>query len=58
MCGNGSRCRTVCTEEDVIAVAGTEAVPDTLSFYAWIHSQDLFDLKVKEILCKPLRVSL
>jgi len=44
----------VSTEEDVIAVAGTRSGADTAIVLRPVHSQDLFDLKVKEILCKPL----
>jgi len=42
------------TEEDVIAVAGTRSGADTAIVLRPVHSQDLFDLKVKEILCKPI----
>ena len=41
------------TDEDVIAVAGTRSGADTAIVVRPVYSQDLFDLKVKEILCKP-----
>jgi hypothetical protein len=44
----------VSTEEDVIAVAGTISGADTAIVLRPVNSQDLFNLKVKEILCKPL----
>jgi hypothetical protein len=41
------------TDEDVIAVAGTGGGADTAIIVQPVNSQDFFDLKVKEILCKP-----
>ncbi len=41
------------TDEDVIAVAGTRGGADTAILVQPVNSQDFFDLKVKEILCKP-----
>ncbi len=41
------------TDEDVIAIAGTRRGADTAIVVRPVNSQDLFDLKVKEILCKP-----
>ncbi len=41
------------TDEDIIAVAGTRSGADTAIVVRPVNSQDLFDLKVKEILCKP-----
>ena len=41
------------TDEDIIAVAGTASGADTAIVVRPVNSQDLFDLKVKEILCKP-----
>ncbi|MFC2059920.1 pyruvate kinase alpha/beta domain-containing protein [Chloroflexota bacterium] len=43
----------VSTDEDVIAVAGTKSGADTAIVVRPVNSQDLFELKVKEILCKP-----
>ncbi len=41
------------TEEDIIAIAGTRSGADTAILVRPVNSQDFFDLKVKEILCKP-----
>ena len=41
------------TDEDVIAIAGSSRGADTAVVLAPVNSQDFFDLKVKEILCKP-----
>ena len=41
------------TDEDVIAIAGTGSGADTATVVRPVNSQDFFDLKVKEILCKP-----
>ena len=41
------------TDEDVIAVAGTGSGADAAIVVRPVNSQDFFDLKVKEILCKP-----
>ncbi|MFC1953436.1 pyruvate kinase alpha/beta domain-containing protein [Chloroflexota bacterium] len=43
----------VSTEEDIIAVAGTRSGADTAFVIRPVNSQKLFELKVKEILCKP-----
>ncbi|MFH1382060.1 MAG: pyruvate kinase alpha/beta domain-containing protein [Chloroflexota bacterium] len=43
----------VSTDEDIIAVAGTRGGADTAIVVRPVNSQDLFELKVKEILCKP-----
>jgi len=41
------------TDEDVIAIAGTGRGADTAVVLGPANSRDFFDLKVKEILCKP-----
>ena len=41
------------TDEDVISVAGSGRGADTAVVLQPVNSQDFFDLKVKEILCKP-----
>ena len=41
------------TDEDIIAIAGTGRGADYAIVLKPVHSNDLFDLKVKEILCKP-----
>lgn len=41
------------TDEDIIAIAGTRGGADTAIVVRPVNSQDLFELKVKEILCKP-----
>lgn len=41
------------TDKDVIAIAGTSRGADTALVLKPVNSQDFFDLKVKEILCKP-----
>jgi hypothetical protein len=41
------------TDEDVIAIAGTGRGADTAVVLRPVNSGDFFDLKVKEILCKP-----
>ncbi len=41
------------TDEDVIAIAGTGRGADTAVVLRPVNSNDFFDLKVKEILCKP-----
>ncbi len=41
------------TDEDVIAIAGSGGGADTAIVLVPVNSQDFFDLKVKEILCKP-----
>jgi len=41
------------TDEDVIAIAGTSRGADTAVVLAPVNTHNFFDLKVKEILCKP-----
>ncbi len=41
------------TDEDVIAIAGTGKGADTAVVLQPVTSQNFFDIKVKEILCKP-----
>jgi len=41
------------TDEEVIAIGGTGHGADTAVVLAPVNSQNFFDLKVKEILCKP-----
>jgi hypothetical protein len=41
------------TDEDIIAIAGTRSGADTAIVLRPVNSQDFFDLKLKEILCKP-----
>ncbi len=41
------------TDEDVISIAGTAGGADTAVVLQPVNSQNFFDLKVKEILCKP-----
>ncbi len=41
------------TDEDVIAVAGTGKGADTALVLQPAHAQDFFELKVREIICKP-----
>jgi uncharacterized protein len=41
------------TDEDAIAMGGTGKGLDTALLLRPVNSQDFFDLKVKEILCKP-----
>jgi hypothetical protein len=41
------------TDEDVIAIGGTSRGADTAVVIRPVNSQDFFDLKVREILCKP-----
>jgi hypothetical protein len=41
------------TDEDVIAIGGTSRGADTALVLRPVNSEDFFDLKVKEILCKP-----
>ena len=40
-------------DEDVIAVAGSFAGADTAIVLRPVYSQNLFDIKIKEVLCKP-----
>ena len=41
------------TDEDVIAIGGTSRGADTAVVLRPVNSSDFYDLKVKEILCKP-----
>jgi hypothetical protein len=41
------------TDEDVIAIGGTSRGADTALVLKPVNSEDFFDLRVKEILCKP-----
>ena len=41
------------TDEDIISVAGTSKGSDTALVLTPVTSQNFFDLKIKEILCKP-----
>jgi uncharacterized protein len=41
------------TDEDVIAIGGTEGGSDTAIVLRPVNCADFFDLQVKEILCKP-----
>jgi hypothetical protein len=43
----------VSIDEDVIAIAGTYSGADTAIVLRPVYSQNLFDIKIKEILCKP-----
>ena len=45
------------TGEDVIAIAGSHRGADTAIVLKPVNSADFFDLRVKEILCKPLLTS-
>ena len=41
------------TDEDIIAISGTKGGADTAIVLRPAYSSDFFDLRVKEILCKP-----
>jgi len=41
------------TDEDIIAIAGTSRGADTAVVLTPVNTHNFFDLKVKEILCKP-----
>jgi hypothetical protein len=41
------------TDEEIISIGGTGRGADTAVVLTPVNSQDFFDLKVKEILCKP-----
>ena len=41
------------TDEDIIAIGGSGGGADTAVVLKPVNSNDFFDLKVKEILCKP-----
>ena len=42
------------TDEDVISIGGTATGVDTALLLKPTHTQNLFDMKVREIICKPL----
>jgi hypothetical protein len=41
------------TDEEVIIIAGTGKGADTAVVMQPAHSQDFFDMRIKEIICKP-----
>lgn len=41
------------TDEDVISIGGSGRGADTALVIKPVHTQDFFDLRVKEVLCKP-----
>ena len=41
------------TDEDIIAVAGTGRGADTAVVLSPVNTSDFFDMRVKEVLCKP-----
>jgi hypothetical protein len=41
------------TDEDIIAIGGSGGGADYAIILKPVHSNDFFDLKVKEVLCKP-----
>ncbi len=41
------------TDEDIIVIAGSYQGADMAVVVRPVNSQDFFDVKVKEILCKP-----
>ncbi len=41
------------TDEDIIAIAGTSRGADTAIVLKPVNAHNFFDLKIKEILCKP-----
>ena len=43
----------VCTDEDIISIAGTSRGADSAIVLTPVNTHNFFDLKVKEILCKP-----
>ncbi|MFP3974764.1 MAG: pyruvate kinase alpha/beta domain-containing protein [Dehalococcoidia bacterium] len=43
----------VSTNEDIIAIGGTSRGADTAVVLAPVNTPDFFDMKIKEILCKP-----
>jgi hypothetical protein len=42
------------TDEDIIVIGGTGRGADTAVVLRPVNSEDFFDLKIREILCKPL----
>ena len=49
----GIECTIMAADADIITIAGTGSGADTAIVVCPVNSQDFFDLKVKEILCKP-----
>jgi len=43
----------VCTDEDVISIAGSDKGADTAIVLKPVNTHNFFDLKIKEVLCKP-----
>ncbi|MBI4304553.1 MAG: hypothetical protein HY665_09495 [Chloroflexi bacterium] len=43
----------VSVDEDIIVIAGTHKGADTAVVLRPVHSNDFFELRVKEVLCKP-----
>jgi hypothetical protein len=41
------------TDEEIISIGGTANGADTALVVKPVHTHDFFQLKVKEILCKP-----
>lgn len=41
------------TDEDIIAIGGTRSGADSAIVLKPVNSQDFYDIKIKEILCKP-----
>ena len=41
------------TDEDVIAIAGTDYGADTAIVLKPVNTHNFFDLRIREILCKP-----
>ena len=41
------------TDEDIITIAGTSGATNTAMVISPVNSHDFFDIKVREILCKP-----
>ena len=46
-------CGLVRTDEEIIAIAGRRSGADTAVVLKAVNSHDFFDLKIREILCKP-----
>ena len=46
-------CGLVRTDEEIIAIAGRKNGADTAVVLKAVNSHDFFDLKIREILCKP-----
>ncbi len=45
------------TDEDIIVIAGTGRGADTAVVLTPVNSSDFFDLRIKEILCKPYQAA-